>query len=98
MRNSRKTQVITLQVTELSLGQALGLCFTIAQLHCHVTFLVLAADLRDMAWSSFDDGHRNNIPLLVKNLGHTHLLTNYALHILASRGVLRGLRRDHMFE
>ena len=38
--------------------------------------------------NSFNDGYRDNIPLLIKYLGHSDFFANHALHDSASRGGL----------
>ncbi len=77
---AQRGQVVALQMSQLPLGEALGFGFLVAKLDGEIAVTVDGTNLGDIAGPGLDDGDGNGIAFVVKDLGHTHFFTDYALH------------------
>src|SRR3990170_1016410 len=89
-QESQRGKLVALQVSQLTAGEALRFDLTETQLDSRVTVAVDLADLGDKARPSFNERHRQNLPGVVKDLGHADFPANKPLHRLSPAQVTCG--------
>jgi hypothetical protein len=92
---TQRRNIVLSQMTKLRLVSATGSDLLKAKLHRNVAIILQRFLLRHIARPSFDDRNRDDLTLIIENLGHAKLLPKKSVHCPFETGDCQSRRLHH---